>query len=299
MRSNRPPVETIYPMNEILASREPFYVPVSLDTHDAFCFDEREVAEAEGHDGGHDYNMTVVTPEEYIHWAGGILNIPYNIAVVQETVAPGSVTDSFEGLTGLWVPRLTLAGVRGGVHSDVNAEQGRLVKTALSKAVGCGYAGKRLPISALIADSGDEMVAEATRLRPELIRGPQEEQLAHDIVGAHGRLINRDGFFTDGRRVVMTAAAKGAKVMLVKGEQVGEKGVINLAPDTSINSHLAAKAGLPVYNQDSWAAHEANNRVRHLHGQSALHQQIAELIDTIGTMRVLGVRDIVVRRPQF
>ncbi len=299
MRYEAAQAEAIPDMNEIVTSREQFYVPVSLDTHDIFCFDEREIAEVEGHD--HEDSLeqlfTMVTPEDYIHLAGGILGPSHNLAVMQEVAAPGSIS-SFEDHAELTVPMFIGAGVRAGVHSDLAAEEGKYMRLDSDGDVGCGYALKRRPISGLIAERGDEIVADAMGLRPELFKGPEYGRFASAVVDAHGRLAGRDDFAPHGRRVVLTAAAKGAKLMLMHGNHVGEDGIINLVPNTSIKSDRALKAGLPAYSQDSWAAAEANDRVRHLHPHDPVQQQIAELIDTIGTMRALDVKRIVVRRPE-
>lgn len=290
--------DTIMPATqEIIGQRERFYVPLSLDTHYVFCFDEREEAEAlavDGHEFAAEFDLA--NPEDYIHWAGGALNAAYNLTVVEEAVNPGSVTDSFESRTETVMPALLAARVRIGVHSDMQTEEQAAV--APSGKVGCGYAELRQQISQLIAERGEEIIADAAVLRPELFEELEDDNFAHSVVAAHSRLAERKGFFTSGRRVVLTAAAKGAKVMLVKGNHVADKGILNLVPDTSIRSSEAIRAGLPVYNQDSWAVEEANDRIRHLYPFEKRHQQIAELLDTIGTMRALSVEEIAVRRPE-
>lgn len=281
--------------NEIVASREPFYVDeLSLDTHDIFCFDERGVADAAADAAG----ITAVTPEEYIRAAGGGLNIVYNLTVVQEAENPFSVTNSFAERTAAMVPVLAKARIRPGVHSDVAAEGGNMVRPTFDGAVGCGYAELRAAINGVIADRGVEIIRDAAELRPELFEGPDDYNFAHAVVSAHERLTERPGFMTNGREVVLTAAGQGSKVMLVKGDHTGTEGIVNLVPGSSLGSDAANRAGLEAYNQDSWAIEEAGERVQHAYPHDKRHLQIAELIDAVGTMRALGVEDIAVRRPQ-
>lgn len=262
--------------NEIIAVRERFYAPVSLDRHLIFCGDDREAAEA---------------TDIYVHLFGGALNIAYNMAVMQETLSPDSVKDSFKTRAVETVTAMKAADMRPGVHSDTNAEQA-------GKGIGCGYAGQRGPISGLIFQRSEEIIADAESLRPELFKRPESYEFARAVTDAHGRLASRPGFLTDGQAEVMSAAEAGATLMLVEGEHAAEEGIINLIPDTSIDSDAANKADLAVYDQDSWAAEAINHRLAHIYSYDQLKQAIAELIDTVGTMRALGVKDIAVRRPQ-
>lgn len=269
---------------EIIASREKFYVPVSLTNNDIFCGDERQP-------------IDVAT--DYIHWFGGALNVPYNLAIMKETIHPGSVTDTFEEQTGSLVPVLLEAGVQGGVHSDACSEQGDRMRIDNPEgAVGCGYGQKRPDISRLIADPANGVAEDALRLRPELFESQQDVDFADNVIESHGRLAEREGFFTSGRRVILTAVAKGAKSMLVAGEHSAKEGIINLDPESTLRSGEAMNAGLPAYNHDSWAIEETYDMIHHLYPYDKRQLQIAELIDTIGTMRALGVEDIAVRRPQ-
>jgi hypothetical protein len=270
------PGNTVPSDNEIVAVREQFYVPASLDEHVIFCGDDREAAEAIG---------------IYIHLFGGALNVAYNLAVMQEALSPDSVKDSFQARAVETVAAMKAAGTRPGVHSDTIAEKD-------AQGIGCGYAGQRGPISGLIFERGEDIITDAKNLRPELFEQPESHSFARAAVDAHGRLATRAGFLTDGRAEVMGSVEEGASLMLVKGEHVAEEGIINLVPETSIDSSAANKAGLAVYDQDSWAAEDINRRLAHLHSYDGAKQAIAELIDTVGTMRALGVKDIAVRRPQ-
>lgn len=285
--------------NEILARREPYYIDgLSLDTHDIFCFDERVVADADGtaDDSGATEALVVVTPEDYIRAAGGGLNIVYNHAVVSEANDPFSVKGSFADHAGIIIPALIRARARPGVHSDVGAEDGNALRPTPKGRVGCGYAELRPVISDFIASNGKRLVEDSAGLRPELFRGPNDYSFAHAVVAAHERLVERPGFITDGRSVVLTAVGQGSRVMLVEGEHTGKDGVFNLVAGTSLDSDAANRAGLAAYNQDSWAIEEAGDRIRDEFPHDKQHLQIAELIDALGTMRALGVEDVVVRR---
>jgi hypothetical protein len=294
--SKSAPAEAISNVNnEILTSREPYYIDgLSLDTHDIFCFDERGVADADTVTG----DIEAVTPQEYIHAAGGGLGIVYNHAVVQEADDPFSVKGSFADHAGIIIPALIRAKVRPGVHSDVTAEGGNVVRPTAKGDVGCGYAGLRPVISRYIAENGIALIRDAASLRPELFEGPEDHNFAHAAVAANERLLERPGFITDGRSVVMAAAGKGSKIMLVEGRHTGRKGIINLVPGTSFDSDAANRDGLEAYNQDSWAIEDAASRIRHEYPHDKRHMQIAELIDALGTMRALDVEDVAVRRPE-
>ncbi|HEX5744566.1 MAG TPA: hypothetical protein VFX84_03925, partial [Candidatus Saccharimonadales bacterium] len=180
---------------------------------------------------------------------------------------------------------------------DVAAEAGNMVRPTFDGAVGCGYAELRSRISGVIVDQGAELIRDAAELRPELFKDTDDYNFAHAVIAAHERLVERPGFITDGRSVVLSAAGQGSKVMLVEGEHTGTEGIVNLVPGSSLDSDAANGAGLEAYNQDSWAIEEAGDRVRPTYPHDKRHLQIAELIDVIGTMRALGVEDIAVRRP--
>jgi hypothetical protein len=84
--------------------------------------------------------------------------------------------------------------------------------------------------------------------------------------------------------------------MLVTGTHVAQDGIINDKPNSSLQSGDALHANLPAYEHDSWATAEIYERLRHLYPYDKQELAIADLIDTIGTMRALKVERIAVRR---
>lgn len=270
--------------NEILASREPFFTgDVSLDTHYVFCGDKRGV----------------IGIEDYVHMFGGVLNSSYNLLILHETAQPGSVTKPFDEYAEELVPVMKRLGVNPGIHSDHKTEQGEsLLLSKTDGPVGCVYAKERAAISRLIADSPDVIIHEAAALRPELFQDTLAHSVAHAIAAAHGRLADREGVVSNGRSAVLRAAAGGAKGVVVDGETEAKAvGIINLG-EGSMRSQPAMAAGLPAYVQDAWAAAEIFDRAHDLYPQNKEQALIAETIDTIGTLRALGIppEDIAVRR---
>jgi len=265
-------------------AREQFYVPVSLQHNKVFCGDER---------------APIGFDEDFIHVFGGALNIPYNFMVLKEAAQPGSVTDSFTDETASLVPVVNEAAeAQFGVHSDTSAEHGdHFHADQQGGKIGCGYGELRAPISAGIAEHRADILAEAKTLRPELFQAEEDTAFGEAVITAHGRLAERQTCFQDGgRAVVLAAIEKGSPVMLVQGAHVGKDGIINLRRNTSLRSGEALAANLAAYNQDSWAVEDAFDKISHLYPYDKRHFQIATLIDTIGTMRALGVENIETRR---
>lgn len=269
--------------NEILTSHERFFVPASLESNTIFCGDEREPD----------------TPETYLHVFGGVLNVVYNLNIMQEIAVPGSVTQSFEAATEEIVPQvIKIARAQAGVHSDDHAEHGSTLRLdVLSGPVGCGYAGLRKEISQTIVDKHASIVGRAAELQPELFTAKTDTTFAQQAVDATDRLAHRPSFLTGGRKAVVAAARQGAKSMLVHGKHVGKQGIINKETNTTLNSNAALAARLPAYDHDAWATAAINNRLREVYPFDSRQQQIAELIDTLGTMVALGVKldDIAIR----
>jgi hypothetical protein len=275
--------ENMQDNDEIMRSRELFMVPVSLDENEVFCGDDRPA----------DIDI-------YIHMFGGALNTAYGFVIMKEISEPGSVSDTFEDEVHSVVPViLHVAKVNAGVHSDQHTEQGSTLKTAeIDGDIGCAYALKRREISGGIFQDGDLLIGQLEQLRPELLESEADRAFASSVVAAHGRLAKRDGFFTSGRRVALAAASEGAPTTTVTGEHAANsKGIINLEPNTSLHTRLAQEASLPAYMEDSWAVKEINDRLRSLYPYDSRQQEIAEAIDTLGTMRALGLKpeDITVR----
>jgi hypothetical protein len=260
--------------HETIGRREAFYGPASLDKDPIFCGDDRN--------------------KEGIQLFGGVVNIAYNEAVLEEVVKPGSVTDSLEGRVEAKTAALIREGMHPGVHSDENAEEGNRLKEHSEGSVGCAYAELRAAISEGIGDLGSELIDQAARLRPELFEQPDDYEFGLAVTAAHGRLAKRKDFQAPGRKVVLAAASKGAKTTVYEGGHIAGNAISNEEPATRFDGSGAMNEGLPAYNHDAWAAEEIARRLND--PSDSKQRQIANLIDMLGTVRALGVGDTLVRR---
>jgi hypothetical protein len=260
--------------HEAVGRREAFYRPASLDKDPIFCGDDRN--------------------KDGIQLFGGVVNIAYNEAVLEEVAKPGSVTDSLEDRVEAKTAALIREGMHPGVHSDTTAEQGTELKEDSEGPVGCAYALLRAAISEGIGRNGGELVEEAARLRPELFEKPGAHEFGLAVTAAHGRLAERESFQSPGRKVVLAAASKGAKTTVYEGDHIAGDAIINKEPSTRFDGGGAMNEGLPAYNHDAWAAEEIARRLND--PSDSKQRQIANLIDMLGTVRALGVGDTLVRR---
>lgn len=259
-------------INELVRADEHPYVPTSLAQSGMNCADDR-------------------VEEHYIHIFGGALNIPFNLAVMQEAEQPGSVTASLETIVAEVVPIVReKGGVRQGVHSDTETEQGdHFHIDQRDGEIGCGYGNKRKEISLHTAKIGSQIVARAAELCPELFNEQSDYDFADDVIGAHSRLARREGFLSSGRRTAMAAIDKGADTMIVRGPHKATKGKINRWPNTSLDGRAADEIGKPLYSPDEWAVREIHEKIHDDYPYDERKLQIAHLIDDLGVMNFLGV----------
>jgi hypothetical protein len=269
------PAEAIRNGRENVGSHEAHYVPASLDRDPIFCGDDRGLDEV------------------YIQLFGGVINLAFNQAVVQEANRPGSVTDSLKGRVETRTTALINEGMHPGVHSDAASEKGKELKKDPEAPVGCAYAELREAISRSIGENGEELVEEAAHLRPELFETPEDRAFGLRVTAAHGSLAERDTFMEPGRKLVLAATAKGAKAAVLEGKHIAKDGIINLESRSTLDGVAAKNDGLPAYNHDAWAAEEAAKRLDD--PSDAKQRQIADTIDAIGTLHALGVEAIAVR----
>lgn len=269
---------TVLDFDEIVSSREQLYVPADIHSDLINCGDDRTSDAA-----------------KYIHVFGGALFVSYTNAVLQEVQRPGSASN-LAALTGQVVEQLQAAGYEGlGVHSDTAAEAGQSFRAdQLDGAVGCGYAGKRAAISQLISDNGESIMQAASGLLPDLFGDKASQDFGWQVVAAHGRLAERaDSAIGDGRAVVRTANAAGAKMMLVSGSHVATEGIINTQAGSTFDTNAAHQANLAAYDHDLWASSTLLESLPN--AASRQEATIASVIDVIGTMQALGVEHIAVR----
>ena len=79
----------------------------------------------------------------------------------------------------------------------------------------------------------------------------------------------------------------GAKGLVLSGSHEADSGIVNLVPNTLLNTHEADRAGVPAYTADLWIASKADSDKRLL---------IASVIDTLATLQLLGVKKIAFRK---
>lgn len=266
----------------LLRSREIFFEPANLETHALFCGDERPSDEA-----------------SYIQAFGGALNTVYNFRIMNEALEPGSTNTSFKQDTAAIVPLIKeIAHAIPGVHSQEEAEGGTELKRDAAEDVDCGYAKKRQAISELIATQSNAILSDTINLFPELFTNEEDRRFGEQVVNAHAHMADMQPYFTDGRQVIVTAVDSGAAFMVVRGSHSGKDGIINVTPNSTFDTNGAYKADLPTYCHNAWATKEVADRLHGMVPYDARQRAIAEMIDTVGTMRALGVETIAVRRPE-
>lgn len=266
-------------VSEILATREPYFYPVTIETADINCGDER----GQG---------------LYVHIFGGALFVPYNILVVSELHNPGS-QQSFADISSVVIPQLQERGIAGqGVHSDEHAEHGSDFHTdfALTDPIGCGYANLRAIISQLIVDRPEDVLVAASALQPGRLTNPSDLTAAHDIIAAHGRLASNAARLGTGRAVVRAALDQKTGMMVLPGDHVADTGIANWRLGTSLNSSEALNAGLPTYDHDMWASNELYSRLRDIYPFDSQLFELASLIDVAGTMLALNATKLAARQ---
>lgn len=266
--------------HETIGSREAYYVHAALDQDPLFCGDDRGLEAL------------------YVQLFGGVINIAYNQAVVEEANQAGSVTNSLLGRTEELTELMVAHDMHPGVHSDTKSEKGDELRDDEKGKAGCAYAELRPAISANIAELGDELVDEAVRLMPELFRTEEDRAFAKTVIAAHGRLAEREGFQSTGRKLILGAKEKGALTAVLTGEHIASDGIINTVSNSTLDSKTAGNEHLPAYNHDMWAAEDALERLGadNPYTSDPNQRKIANLIDAIGTMHALGVEAVAVRR---
>lgn len=267
----------------LLASREIFFKSnLTIEDSPLFCTDERK--------------SDVST---YLHAAGGILGIAYNRTIQNEVLQPGSVkSTTFARETASVVPLIKdVAKARPGVHSEVKREGGEDILRVHIDDCDCGYAAFRQAISTSVSENQVTIIDDAKRLLPELFETEADDSYALEVAAAHGRLAGTDSYFTSGRDVLLAGRDAGAEQMVVKGDHDGTAAIYNIVEGQAIDTNQANIAGLSTYSQDAWATALIADRLQDLYPYDSKQRKIAEVIDTIGTWRVLGVKVIAVRRP--
>lgn len=275
--------EQNYSSEMALAERQQFFGEVDLADTPMFCGDDRGRG-------------------LFIHVFGGVLGVVYNEVIAREITDPNAVTGTFASEASSIVPFILAHGgvPKAGVHSDDVIEHGISFRADVTDGpVGCAYAENRATISQKIVEGADELIALAKQKRPALFPEEQDTTFARSVTQAHGRLLERS-FLGSGRQAALEAVHAGALTSVVQGvHSPNSVGIINLVPNTSPDTGAAMDKGLPFYNQDSWALQRVIFNLSLPYPYDEHQQQIIELIDVLGTMKALGIKDedIIVRRP--
>lgn len=275
-------LELLTEANEILASREPFYGPASLEASEVFCGDKGNPLK----DGA-----------IYLHWFGGVLKPVHNLVVMKEIQQLGSVTDTFEEEAAALTPVIIeTGGVKGGVHSDDVHEHGEEMHVEDKEGdIGCKYALLRQQISSLIYERGNEIVEILKSTQPELFQSERDDNFALKAIDAFGRLAERDDFYTSGRRVAIAAVEHGAKAQVLdRSTLTGDEdtvGIINKDPRSALDNKAANtdEEPRPAYTHDDGALMQAHRNISHLYPYDMREVEIASAIDTVGTLLALGI----------
>lgn len=276
-------MNTLTPNAQESQTRERCFMKVDLATDQIFCADDR-----------------ASDIDRYIHILGGDLNIAFLYATLLHTLYPDQELPDFlsqvRSTSKLLVEGMHL---RAGVHSAEENEKTLTSSSDLEHPIGCGYAQNRPYISQVIGNPESEVLAIGQSLRPELFDDQIYRDFGQKIISTHQSLISKEnGFFKGyfGRKVYQEAVQEGCLTMNVRGEHTADTGIINLKNNTSISTNLALSQGLPAYDHDAWAVYEITHRLQSYFEIDQKFIQIADLIDCIGTMQVLGVQNIEVRR---
>lgn len=272
-------------MNNVLASqtiettdREYCFLNANIIRDEIFCGDDRPS-----------------NKECYIHIFGGALNIAYLRSITAKSLdcknTPRTFMDAIDSTTELLVNQL---GLNIGVHSDDQTE-----RQSNPSNIGCAYAQNRQLISQLIFSYRTQIFNKAASLRPELFKDPNAIDISNVVFSAH-QTLSKEGssFFNNysGRKAYLEALKKGAHQMNVIGTHSElSQGIINLREGTTLNTNQALSLNLPAYNHDSWAVNSIFRSLPEYSNEVQAIIQIADLIDTLGTMQVLAIKNIEIR----
>ncbi len=269
--------------SEVEMPREDLFVPVTLE-NPIFCADKRSAVDAD---------------VEYIHLLGGAANPPFNISVIKEVNTPHSVVDTLDQEVADGIKAMQKVGLTPGVHSDTTAENGKVFQIARTEGpVGCKYLEFRAAISRHLVADRMSIITQTQDLFPSLFTGTDDEEIADKVVDAHERLLAKEDFFSTGREIATQAAEEGAATMLVDSADDApvNTGIINEQVNTSFQTTEASNASLSAYDHDSWANRAIFAKMRDQYPYEERQFAIAEAIDAVATMAVLGVEHLEVRK---
>lgn len=273
-------------INDIVVDRERFFSHVDLYKNQIFCCDDR-----------------ASKIQNYVKIFGGLLNISFNTSILQFINEPADYNDTnFVQQTESTARLLHNLNIKAGVHSDYSHEHGESFDShSLCHDIGCAYGERRQLISSLIAERDMQILNLATKLRPELFITNNDIYYAYKVIAAHKHFASSNHYFDfNSREVIEAAIQAGAPFMVVVNQHSSSStAIVNLVENTSLQTTKSLEAGLPSYNHDSWAWLAIYNKISYLYpSTNTLQAEIAEFIDTLGTILTLGIKQelIAIRR---
>lgn len=263
-----------------LTVRQPLFVAANLKSNQVFCIDDRSS----------DYELSIKVP--------GGLEFLVNDSVLMHLSKEHKLGLNIEDETKTMSQLLNSKGLKCGIHSDEKADPGGNVLNNESASLGCGYICYRREIVASIGENGKEIVDKLESLMPELFTSSSSKDMALRLAKVYGELAADDEYFNASpRQIAKAAITNGAPCMIVKGQHnPNAVAIINLVPSTTFDTNEALKKGLPAYDYDDWAFNDVLDMLPDQFGWDKEVQQMSSLIDFIGTVKYLGVKDIFVRR---
>ncbi len=256
------------------------FVNVDIRSSLISCGDDREI----------DYS------NPFIHIFGGALYAPYLSMVLTVANNPETTPPNFIETVNSLVPYMVSSlNLKLGVHSDSNNEHNNHtinINDPSIESVGCAFAQKRQAISFFISENSNLVLGIAKKLREELFQEEQDIEIAKSIFMAHklvsGSLASQK---VSGRDLVRKALELGVNQSIVLGEHLAQRGIINLKSNTSLDTNQANQNNNPSYEHDSWAVLEIFKALRDIMPFDTKKLEMADLIDVIGIMLALGVKE--------
>jgi hypothetical protein len=280
-------VETsISPIQQELEHRENFFVPVYLGSTPINC-------------GDHQSNDT---NELLIRVFGGTLNFAYLLSVLGTIYHPSQNQPPFIEQVHSTTNLLNqIRALHCGVHGDSQSENQSSSdpNIAPTDPVVCNYAQNRTAISRYIFQNGNSILDEAQRMDSNLARNSSDYKFAQGVIVANYILseTKKENFFGkySGKMAIQVALREGAPILSSDRPKYYQLGIINEVPNTTFDTNAANQANQGAYTHDSWAVHDIMEELQAYAPTNSRHVQIANLIDTIGTMQFIGVENVALR----
>jgi hypothetical protein len=266
--------------DQALVEREPYFSALTIDEALGFCFDDRFSAEG-----------------LYLSVPGGEAFFVNVLAIARELKHPGSASDIIFD-TKLITSELQELGINFGIHSDDSHDNGESIDlNSENDEIGCAYISKRRAVMKLISQNGSMILKQVDEYMPEVVDGEEMLDAAKQIVDINWTLASNTGFFNASPRQYAKASIDtGAPSMLMHGKHDPRSVTIfNERPNTTFDTARAFKDGLPAYSFDIWAYREIVGRLPSLKDFDPRVLDLIAVIDTLGTIDLLGSNEVYAR----